>query len=233
MTAILALFVDHPRAVSIVAALVLLTLLGFGIYHAGERHRAQADAVAQLETARVTARNATAEALRAIAPVKAENARLHAENDSLHARGVSLEKIANERHTAANLVNDRLHVKGDTASVTTDTGVVHLVIPELLAKEIANGKLATDSAFGAMEHQHQNDVDQIAGLTAERDGQTTQIQLDSVVQNRYRAELAAAQAEIDALKKQNAPRWTFTQGAIVGSLAVVAARVALAFLTHR
>jgi len=233
MTAILALFVDHPRAVSIVAALVLLTLLGFGIYHAGERHRAQADAVAQLETSRAAARNATAEALLSVAPVKTENARLHAENDSLRVRAVTVDKIANERHTSANLVNDRVHVKGDTVAVTTDTGIVQIHVPELLAHEIAAGKLATDSAFSAMERQHQNDLAQIAGLTAERDGQTTQIQLDSVVQNRYRAELSAAQAEIDALKKQNAPRFTFTQGAIVGSLVVVAVRVAFALLVRR
>lgn len=218
MTAILALFVDHPRAVSIVAALVLLTLLGFGIYHAGERHRAQADAVAQLETNRVAARNATAEVLRAIAPVKAEN-------DSLRARDVSLSRLANEKHTAANVVNDRLHVKGDTASVTTDTGVVKLAIPELLAREIANGKLATDSAFGAMDRRHDNDVALISGLT-------TQIQLDSVAQSRYRAELSAAQAEIDALKKQNAPRFTFKEGAVVGATLTVAARIAVALLTH-
>jgi len=229
---ILTLARQHLEAAMVGLVIVLLVVGGYLIYSHGKHVQAQADAVAQLETNRVAARNATAEVLRAIAPVKAENARLHAENDSLHVRGVSLETIANERHTAANLVNDRVHVKGDTASVTTDTGIVRLVIPELLAHEIANGKLATDSAFSAMERQHQNDVAQIAGLTAERDGQIVQIQLDSVVQSRYRAELSAAQAEIDVLKKQNAPRWTFKEGAIVGTTLTVAARIAAKIFLH-
>ena len=232
---VLTLFRAHLEAavigigiVSIVAAVALA-------YRTGRHAQATDDAVSASESTRTAAALATSQALRAVAPVRAENARLKIANASLKLRGDTLERIVAERKTSANLVRSRLvlHADSDSVTLVTDSGPVKLPLSPLVAQAFAAERMAVDSEVSAMERRHDNDTAQIAGARNEIAGLTTEIALDSVVQNRYRAELSAAQQEIDVLKKANQPRFTFTQGAVAGALAVVAARIALALLVHK
>ena len=222
---ILSLVRNHAEAA--LSGLVILIIVAaiWGANVSGKHTQAAIDAEAVTHAATVARAEATAEAIRAVNVVKAQNDSLHARNDSLATRNEALTHASNTKLTSARLVNARLSVKDDTASVTTDSGIVRVPVPHVLAAQLAAERMATDSAFSAMEHKIQSDDDRIAGLVNENDGLHTQIQLDSVVQNRYRAEVAAAIAETDAANKQARPRFSFVQGAVVGVLGTLGAIV--------
>ena len=232
---VLTLFRAHLEAAAIGVGLIAIVGAVALAYRTGRHAQATDDGVATSETLRTERALATIQALQAVAPVRAENARLHAANDSLRVRGDTLERIAAERKTSANLVRSRLvlHADSDSVTLVTDKGPVKLPLSPLVAQAFAAERMAVDSEVSAMERRHDNDSSQIAGARNEIAGLNTQIALDSVVQNRYRAELSAAQQEIDVLKNANRPRLTFTQGAVAGSLAIIAVRIALALLVHK
>ena len=232
---VLTLFRAHMEAAVIGVGIVSIVAAVAFAYRTGRHAQATDDAVAASETTRTAAALATAEALRAATRVRDENARLHAANDSLKLRGDTLERIAAERKTSASLVRARLvlHADSDSVTLVTEKGPVKLPLSPLVAQAFATERMAVDSEVSAMERRHDNDSSQIAGARNEIAGLTTEIALDSVVQNRYRAELSAAQTEIDVLKKANRPRFTFGQGAVFGVLGTVAVRIGLRLLLHR
>ena len=229
---VLSLARQHAEAALYGLVLLIIVASIWGANVSGKHTQAAIDAEAVTHAATQARAEATAQAIRAVAVVKAENASLHARNDSLRIRNDSLTGAANTRLTAARLVNLRLSVKADTAIVVTDTGIVRIEIPHILAAQMAAERMSTDLAFSAMEHKIQSDEELIAGLGHENDGLHAQLAVDSVVQVRYRAELAAAEAETDAANKQARPRFS-SGSAIVGALVVVIARVVVAVLAHK
>jgi len=229
MTAIIAALVNHPRVVSVVACIALLVLGGFALIRLGEQ-RATTKMQATTEIAQRRADSAMATTQAALVPVRHENDSLRAVSASLRTRAESLSRAANERRTAANIVQSRLVLHGDTARVSTDTGVIAIPIPEALTRQLAADRLVTDSLISAMDRRHEADSAWAHSVTDENNGLRTQIGLDSIVVYQYRKQLAAAEARAAAAEAK--PHRTFSAGVIAGALVAVVARVAVAVLTH-
>ncbi len=181
--AILSALVDHPKAVITVLLVALTVLAGIGIYRAGENAQSAKDQAAA-KVAERRADSAMAWDFRQLATVKAQN-------DSLRTRADSLPVVVAKKRTAASLVNSRLVLHGDTAKVSTDTGVVAIPIPDVLTRQLAAMRLVNDSLVIAMDRQHEADTALIRGLTQ-------QVAVDSAVQTEYRKQLASVEAELAA-----------------------------------
>jgi len=213
--------------------IVLLVLAMYLFYAHGKRVQAGIDAGKAYSADSTTRAKATMDAVRATAPVKAEIAKLHAVVDSLETKAIPLVRAEAERKTAASLIRSRLTLHINTATLHTDTGDVAYRLPIAITEQFAAERATMDSAFNAMEHREANDSSTIHYLTGERDGQTVEIQLDSVVVLRLRSEIALRDSTIATLRKQSAPRFTFTEGAVLGTTLTVATRILVAILTHR
>lgn len=223
---------NRTLAMWLLAAIAVVCVLYLTVSY-GEQRAHEQDAIALAHAKRQAADSATVEALRAVTPVKRANDSLQLVNASLSTKADSLNRLANERRTAANIVRSRMVIRQDTLTLATDSGPVKYEIPLPVAKQLADEHMAVDSAFNAMERRHDAGSALVHGLIQENMGLRVQIQLDSTLQVRYRAEVAAAEAEADAAAKASKPRWTFVQGITVGAVATVAARIAVAALVHR
>ena len=197
MSAIIAAFVDHPRVIIAVMCLALIALVEVAVYRAG------GNAVAtRMHTERVMAQlktdSALAEAKAALVRVQDQNEVLHAVSVSLRVKADSLSRTVAEAHTSANLVNSRLVIRGDTARVSTDSGVVEIPISEVLTRQLAQMQFVNDSLVHAMDRRHEADSSLVSGLTQENSGLRTQIGIDSVIKLQYRKQLAAVEQRAEA-----------------------------------
>ena len=183
MNTIVTALVDHPRMIITIACLVLVALIEVAVYRAGGNAVA-----ARMQSEQAIAKHKSDSAMawdfRQLATVKAQN-------DSLRARSDSLASVVAHRRTSASLVNSRLVLHGDTAKVSTDTGVVAIPIPNVLTRQLAAMRLVNDSLVIAMDRQHEADTALIRGLTQ-------QVAVDSAVQTEYRKQLASVEAELAA-----------------------------------
>ena len=183
MNTIVAAFVDHPRMIITIACLVLVALIEVAVYRAGGNAVA-----ARMQSEQAIAKHKSDSVMawdfRQLASVKAQN-------DSLRTRADSLAGVVAHRRTSASLVNSRLVLHGDTAKVSTDTGVVAIPIPNVLTRQLAAMRLVNDSLVIAMDRQHEADTALIRGLTQ-------QVAVDSAVQTEYRKQLASVEAELAA-----------------------------------
>jgi len=183
MNTIVAAFVDHPKMIATVAVIILVALIEVAVYRAGGNAVA-----ARMQSEQAIAKHKSDSVMawdfRQLASVKAQN-------DSLRTRADSLAGVVAHRRTSASLVNSRLVLHGDTAKVSTDTGVVAIPIPNVLTRQLAAMRLVNDSLVIAMDRQHEADTALIRGLTQ-------QVAVDSAVQTEYRKQLASVEAELAA-----------------------------------
>jgi len=213
MAAIIAALVNHPRVIIISAAIALLMFGAYALYRAGERH-----ATTQMQAASaIVAHSADS----AIALATGKLLTVKRENDSLRTKADSMNHIVAEKHTAANLVNDRLVLHGDTATIKTDTGVVAVPIPEILTKQIALMVLNNRALQAAQDRRHEADSALVVGLTV-------QVHVDSAMDVAYRKQLAAieARAAADEAKPQPPRLVWFLTGVATTAVAVAVAVVA-------
>jgi len=193
MSAIIPALVDHPKMVITFACVVLVTLLGFGIYRAGENAQSAKDQAAA-KVAERRAESAMAEALAKVAPIKRENDSMHVRNAGLALKSDSAQHVVDEARARKTTARGRLVLHGDTARVQTDTGVIAVPIPVELTKQLAQMNLVNDSLVAAMDRRHEVDTTRILGLTEENAGLRLQIEMDSSIDVDYRKQLAAAEA---------------------------------------
>jgi hypothetical protein len=118
---------------------------------------------------------------------------------------------------------------GDTARVSTDTGVIAIPIPEALTRQLAADRLVTDSLISAMDRRHEADSAWAHSVTDENNGLRTQIGLDSIVVYQYRKQLAAADARIAA--DEAAPKHSAVVAFLAG-VGVALAGVVTLVLVH-
>ena len=183
MSAIIAAFVDHPRMVITVMCLVLIALVEVAVYRAGGN--ATASRMKAIEVAAMLkSDSALGEAQAALVKVKDQN-------DSLRTYAASMVGVVATKRTAAALVTSRMELHGDTARVSTDTGVVAIPIPHDLTEQLTEMETVNDSLVAALDKQHEADAALIYG-------QARQISVDSTIQVQYRKQLAAAEARVAA-----------------------------------
>jgi len=196
-------------------------------YRSGEHAQATIDAVAQFDRVRDSSiTHYTAITLQRDSLAKANDEKAQVIH-TLHEQNAVLADAAAAKKSAAKAVRDRLSFHGDSAIIKTDTGTVVYVIPIALTQQIATERLANVSALAAMERSRDSTRAEADSLLKEVDGLHAEIQVDSAAKLQLLANVAAANKEIDALKKATRPGITLkgVLVGVVGTLAAVAAAV--------
>lgn len=217
---VLALVRQHAEAAMIGLGLLAVVVACFLCVQLGKREQATADAVARYDRERdSSAAHATAFALK-LDSVKRSFRDAAARTDSATT-------LANDRKLSAKAVRDRLTLHADSDAVLhTGTGDVSYKLPADVTSAFLAERASMDSAYAALAHKAD-------ALNSENVVLNREVQLGDSVRAELESNIRAANAEIDVLKRASHPRFTFAQGAVVGSLAVVAARIAVALLVRR
>lgn len=201
----------------VLVAVVVIAAAFWVTYRAGARQGATNERVTSLEASRKAIATSVADVARAKDSVARQNDSLHTANVALHARNDSLAREVAASRAAALVVRARLVVQHDTAAVATDTGVVRIPIPAVLAQQLTAERASMDSSYRALERHQDSVVTENRRLLQENAGLRVEIALDSTATQRLRQLADSDAAEIDTLKKAHRPRLTFGEGVAAGS----------------
>jgi lipopolysaccharide export LptBFGC system permease protein LptF len=220
----------HPLIALALVFALLMVVIGFTVYRAGERKAATAAAVQLLDTQRVDQQALALESKQARDSANVLTGKLHDANAISAARGDSLALIATERKAAAATVRLRMVLTADTATIVSDSGSVKYSLPMPVAKQFAEERETMDSAYATLSRRTDSLISLDSGRVKEIGELHVVVSLDSVTTKRMNDQLATANNEIVTLKKAGTPRFSAAEGFLAGAATALAAIATLAVI---